>query len=79
MMNHKDTIKRIMIDLRQAAEMTLESLESVRYTYTDQDFKVIKAIKELLEAIERRDTVHQDISCKTHPDAPHGFNRNASH
>ena len=52
-----------MNDLRKAAEMAVERLESHNYW---MDEEAIQALA-------------PEVPCKTHPDAPHGFDRNASH
>jgi hypothetical protein len=58
-----------MTDLRKAAEMALKYFEDA---YGLEDTEV--AIKEAL-----RKALNETPPCKTHPDAPHGFDRNASH
>jgi dienelactone hydrolase len=64
-----------MNDLRQAAEMALERLESHDYW---MDEEAIQALRQAL-APEVTPEVTPEVPCKTHPDAPHGFDRNASH
>ena len=60
-----------MNDLRKAAEMALERLESHDY-WIDEE-----AIQALHQALTPE--VTPEVLCKTHPRAPHGFDRNASH
>ena len=60
-----------MNDLRKAAEMALERLESHDYW---MDEEAIQALRQALTP-----EVTPEVPCKTHPDAPHGFDRNASH
>jgi dienelactone hydrolase len=41
---------------------------------------IIKALETAIEDARRYDPqVEQKVTCKEHPDAPHGFDRNASH
>jgi hypothetical protein len=41
---------------------------------------IIKALEEAIENARQYDPqVEQKVPCKEHPDAPHGFDRNASH
>ncbi len=58
-----------MNDLRRAAEVALQYFEDAHGL---EDAEV--AIKEAL-----RQALTPEVPCKTHPDAPHGFDRNASH
>jgi hypothetical protein len=58
-----------MSNLHKAAEMALEYFEDAHGL---EDAEV--AIKEAL-----RQALTPEVPCKTHPDAPHGFDRNASH
>jgi len=44
--------------------------ESVWHPYTLDD---------VLEDTNLNEPLPEEVPCKTHPDAPHGFNRNASH
>jgi hypothetical protein len=54
----------------EALKMAIEALEMhVPYYEKDRGCHAIQACKEALETPE----------CNTHPKAPHGFNRNASH
>ena len=41
---------------------------------------IIKALEEAIENARRYAPLgEQEVPCKDHPDAPHGFNRDASH
>lgn len=75
-------------DLRKAAEMALETLET---TWGDGSEGALKQWEETIQAL-RQTLAQPDLArvgevgvwgetppCKTHPDAPHGFDRNASH
>ena len=54
----------------KALKMAIEALEMhVPHYIKDRGCEAIQACKEALETPE----------CNTHPKAPHGFNRNASH
>jgi hypothetical protein len=59
-----------MTDLRKAAEMALEALESLDCGDTYKTHNAASALRKAL---------NETPPCKTHPDAPHGFDRNASH
>lgn len=56
-----------MDDLRKAAEMALEALHNIDQSNND----------DAIEAL--RQALNETPPCKTDPDAPHGFDRNASH
>ena len=62
-----------MNELRQAAEMALEALEDI-FGKEKKDVGAINALRQALAP-----EVTPEVFCKTHPDAPHGFDRNASH
>ena len=64
-------------DLRKAAEMALEALEDV-FGLEKKDVGAINALRQALTP-EVTPEVPPEVPCKTHPDAPHGFDRNASH
>lgn len=75
-----------MNDLRKAAEMALEALMQ----RGEHHPKVYQAAEALRQALDDRPLVKTycggkpnyctpEVTCKTHPDAPHGFDRNASH
>lgn len=49
---------------------TLEVGDTVWHPYT---------LDEVLEDTDLNEPLPEEVPCKTHPDAPHGFNRNASH
>jgi len=57
------------MNLRQAAEQALEALMEKG----EHHQKVYRAAEALRQAL------NETPPCKTHPDAPHGFDRNASH
>ena len=61
------------MNLRQAAEMALEALEDI-FGKEKKDVGAINALRQALTP-----EVTPEVPCKTHPDAPHGFDRNASH
>jgi hypothetical protein len=64
-------------DLRKAAEMALEALEDI-FGKEKKDVGAIQALRQAL-APEVTPEVTPEVLCKTHPDVPHGFDRNASH
>jgi hypothetical protein len=83
-------------DLREAAEMALEALESLDCGDTYKTHNAASALRQALAAEkppvktyaggkpnyctpEVAPEVTTEVPCKTHPDAPHGFDRNASH
>ena len=66
-----------MNDLRKAAEMALKALEDI-FGKEKKDVGAINALRQAL-APEVTPEVTPEVFCKTHPDAPHGFDRNASH
>jgi len=35
--------------------------------------------EEMFKASSKLEGIDYEVPCKTHPDAPHGFNRNSSH
>jgi len=61
-------------------EVMKQALEALRmpceFWNKTQFIKVTEAIKALEEALKQKEN---NFNCKTHPDAPHGFVRNASH
>ena len=61
-------------------EVMQQALEALRmpceFWNKTQFIKVTEAIKALEEALKQKEN---NFNCKTHPDAPHGFVRNASH
>ena len=59
-----------MTDLRQAAQAVIDDFEFMRNAI---DEKLWKSIEDLRQALV------EPAPCSTHPMAPHGFNRNASH
>jgi len=67
---------------KEAIKLALEALKCLMSrTETMQDAldaskKARNAIKALEEALKQKEN---NFNCKTHPDAPHGFVRNASH
>jgi predicted Fe-S protein YdhL (DUF1289 family) len=72
--------------LRNGRVYDVEALQAM----TNRDILAIpdmgkKALKEVLEALDvyasdmSQEPVDETPPCKTHPDAPHGFDRNASH
>jgi len=67
-----------MTNKDEALKMAIEALETaeVQSEYdglSDMIFKAINACKEALEQPA------QEVECSNHPDAPHGFCRDASH
>ena len=62
-----------MNDLRKAEEMALKALEDI-FGKEKKDVGAINALRQALAP-----EVTPEVFCKTHPDAPHGFDRNASH
>ena len=82
-----------MNDLRKAAERALEAFEKIHegcgcvkednLSKESNDLATlvrkdcIPQIKSLRQALTPE--VTPEVPCKTHPDAPHGFDRNASH
>jgi len=62
---------------KEAMELALEALRMpCEFWNKTQFIKVTEAIKALEEALKQKEN---NFNCKTHPDAPHGFVRNASH
>ena len=59
-----------MTDLRQAAQAVIDDFEFMRNAI---DEKLWKSIEDLRQALV------EPAPCSTHPMAPHGFDRNASH
>ena len=60
--------------MKEALKLALEALENINNAMPfPVGSQAITAIKEALAQPE------QEPKCKTHPDAPHGFVRNASH
>jgi len=61
-------------------EVMKQALEALRmpceFWNKTQFIKVTEAIKALEESLKQKEN---NFKCKTHPDAPHGFVRNASH
>jgi len=57
----------------------LKDGEGVRYALQD-DNRTLKIFIDTLTATSELDRIEnaQEVPCKTHPDAPHGFDRNAS-
>jgi len=57
----------------------LKDGEGVRYALQD-DNRTLKIFIDTLTATHELDRIEntQEVPCKTHPDAPHGFDRNAS-
>jgi hypothetical protein len=41
---------------------------------TDKEIEELRAKKKAIH-----DELYDEVPCKSHPDAPHGFNRNSSH
>ena len=80
------------MNLRQAAEMALEALEEINKLSVGEKAVCLPAeIDGAMEAL-RQALAQPDLAkvgevgvwgetppCKTHPDAPHGFDRNGSH
>ena len=66
-----------MNDLRKAAEMALQYFEDA-HGLEDAEVAIKEALRQAL-APEVTPEVTPEVPCKTHPDAPHGFDRNASH
>ena len=70
-----------MSNLRQAAEALLNHWEAGEYKNCTGD--MAGHIRVLREAAAQPEWVEElrgnTPDCKTHPDAPHGFDRNASH
>ena len=67
-----------MNDLRKAAEQALKVLEEINKLSVGE--KAICLPAEIDGAMETlRQALNETPPCKTHPDAPHGFDRNASH
>lgn len=70
---------------RELMQMALNALIGAEIHDPEAVQKEIKALRERLEKDEVSDLVDELIGdwpvvpCKTHPDAPHGFDRNASH
>jgi len=58
----------------------LKDGEGVRYELQD-DNRTLKIFVDALTATHELDRVEntQEVPCKEHPDAPHGFDRNSSH
>jgi hypothetical protein len=75
-----------MNDLRKAAEMALKYFEDA-YGLEDTEVAIKEALRQALahESLDEMVAENQRLglydthTCKTHPDAPHGFDRNASH
>ena len=69
------------MNLRQAAEALLNHWEAGEYKNCTGD--MAGHIRVLREAAAQPEWVEElrgnTPDCKTHPDAPHGFDRNASH
>ena len=67
-----------MDELRQAAEQALKALEEINKLSVGENAICLPAeIDAAMEAL--RQALNETPPCKTHPDAPHGFDRNASH
>ena len=66
---------------RAAMQQALEALETIveidQFQGGEWETGAYKTITALREALEQ--PVKQEPSCSQHPDAPHGFARNASH
>jgi hypothetical protein len=66
-----------MKTLLEAAKLALKD-----WDYMGPDDVVGYGIEELRKCvaeIEKEIEIEEQVPCKTHPDAPHGFDRNASH
>jgi len=65
----------------QQAAYILRRLDRNGYVTDEDKSKISEAYLSLVEslAFSRCIETEGEVPCKTHPDAPHGFDRNASH
>ena len=55
-------------------------INSQKYPITDgESVWHPNRLDDVLKDINLDEPLPEEVPCKTHPDAPHGFNRNASH
>ena len=69
-------------DSREEIEVDFTDEELLEYMKQahEMDITFNQFVEQVLRKyIEKQTSVESEVSCKTHPDAPHGFNRNASH
>lgn len=60
----------------KAMKFALSRIKNVLGRGMTDELYLIEAESELVQAIEEAE---KEPDCSTHPDAPHGFDRNASH
>jgi len=67
------TNKDDLVSKDTALKMAIEAMENIEIPFDKYAFEAINACKEALEQPA------QEVKCSNHPDAPHGFCRDASH
>ena len=59
------------------ADKEIEKLRAKKQAIKEELYDKVKM--EMFKASSKLEGIDYEVPCKTHPDAPHGFNRNASH
>lgn len=55
----------------------IEELRAKKQAIKEELYDKVKM--EMFKASSKLEGIDYEVPCKTHPNAPHGFNRNASH
>ena len=77
-----DTANNPVRDRREEIEVDFTDEELLQYMKQahEMDITFNQFVAQVLrKCIEEQTSVESEVPCKTHPNAPHGFNRNASH
>jgi hypothetical protein len=73
--NREEVLEKMLRSTSRELSRTLDSLK----TMFSEAQELVKENKALRDRLAQPEPQPEEVPCKTHPDAPHGFDRNASH